>query len=282
MLDFIKASTQVFDSSYILGNEKLGMSGNYKTATGEISNEYNRDIFKGEYKGLKIKLIKRKEDSDRLIIQGSIHKFCNRGRHNYDDFSINDINSVIDDLCSELKIKSNLIHIHNLEIGVNVQVKPNSNFILLGLMDHKKSPFEKISIRSSMYFQAVHANYLIKAYDKGKQYNLNQQDLIRFELKYLKMFDLQNLLSNQNLIESKRSILLSDLSRPKVLRKFGELLCQRWSECTFYDFALEDRISKKDLKVNCLEWRNPRNWQTWNKHKRYQERKKLQKTIVIS
>jgi hypothetical protein len=94
----------------------------------------------------------------------------------------------------------------------------------------------------------VHQQFIIKTYDKSKQYNQTSQ-LLRVEDKYLKMAELNSIGINY----------LSDLLNHEIYMKLGQILIDTWNEILYIDQTVN--IEKLTLKQreDYKNWINP-NW----------------------
>lgn len=167
---------------------------------------------RANYKGL---IITR--DNLSCSVRGSLHKYFNDGKHNYNNYTLSDFIKTISDLESTLNINAESIRIGRLETGVNLDI------------DMDVDEF----ISSVILFNNIHPTMC----DKCVIFKLNDYDLklYRKELK-----GHSNKLRIELAIKKKRkreSIIkeyttycntLSDLTNPKVWQAFGnelELIC---------------------------------------------------------
>lgn len=72
---------------------------------------------RANYKGL---IITR--DNSYCSVRGSLHKYFNDGKHNYNDFTLSDFIRTISDLEKTLNINANIIQIGRIETGVNIDI----------------------------------------------------------------------------------------------------------------------------------------------------------------
>lgn len=163
---------------------------------------------RANYKGL---IITR--DSLSCSVRGSLHKYFNDGKHNYNDYTLSDFIKTISDLESILNINAEAIRIGRIETGVNLDI------------DMDVDEF----ISSVILFNNTHPTMC----DKGVIFKLNDYDLKLYR-KELKGYS--NKLRIELAIKKKRkreSIIkeyttycntLSDLTNPKVWQAFGNEL----------------------------------------------------------
>lgn len=163
---------------------------------------------RANYKGL---IITR--DNLSCSVRGSLHKYFNDGKHNYNDFTLSNFIRTISDLEKTLNIKADIIRIGRIETGVNLDI------------DMDVDEF----IGSVILFNNTHPTTC----DNGIIFKLNDYDLKLYR-KELKGHD--NRLRIELAIKKKRkreSIIkeyatycstLSDLTNPKVWQAFGNEL----------------------------------------------------------
>ena len=188
-------------------------------------------------------------------VKNSIHKSYNilkTGKeHNYNDFTYSNICEEIEYLSSRL-VDLDKSRITQLEFGLNIPIDtPAENIIRRNVIMHKL----KGANHNRQYFgrgefkQFDYHNYVLKIYDKAKQYRLNT-NVLRFEVKYIKAIDFQGLgIFN-----------IEDLKNKMKLRKLFLLLLKRFDELTIIDEYGDSEIQKKDLN-NLKKYSNPAFWE---------------------
>ena len=283
MIDYLKISSSKFDHDNLINNPLLDFVSDVNTDTGEIKlNDYGNFKKKAKYKNLQFTIYINNTQKYHLLITGSLHKYFNNGEHNYNDFRYQDLIFVLNDLQQKFALELNYCVLHNLEFGVNIIPPSTSRTILKGLLSHTNKPFKRDATSNSDYYQMEHTNYLIKAYDKAKQYR-NQfkidGEILRIEYKYTKMEYIIKLLNKYGQI-NKNFITLHDLKNIEVLNCFGERLLKIWNEVLFYDYT----ISKKDLsnhnKNKILQWQNINFWEDLKyRQQKAKQRSKLYNVI---
>ena len=195
MIDYIKIVAESFDYDYLLYNSGLDFERKYNVVTSEIEmNEYGTTKITSTYKGMQFVVKESLNESKRLIVTGSLHKFWNNGEHNYDDFGFNELYATIHHLSDILKVSPKNFTIHNLEFGVNIVPPIASSRVLKGLLIHKGLAFKNHSEYDADYYQVKHTNYIIKIYNKAKQFRsllLEDKDILRIEIKQTRMNDIK-------------------------------------------------------------------------------------------
>ncbi len=213
-----------------------------------------------EYFGLQFQIKK-----ENVKLQGSVHKYRNEGRHNYDDFTAVNVAEVVRELSERFEIDTAQTELNNVEFGVNVVLPFRVSVVLNNLIVYKGEPFMRVAEEGMNYYQCKKAQFIIKIYDKGLQYKL-PDNVLRFEVKVLKMQYLK-----------KKGITLrylSDLLNVGIYEPLGNILTETFESILFGNDTLnESRLSRKELEIY-LRGNNPK---TWTPQKGETERKRLQR-----
>lgn len=140
-------------------------------------------IIKSEYcvrEGMKLKIY---SPSNRMILSGSLHKYYNKGIHNYDQFNSKKLDETINKLYQEFGIKTENLNIIQLEFGVNIKVGFQVKELLENLIQHRGVEVQTDpNISIGLYRQILHDQYILKIYSKGGQYQLSEE-FLRIEIK---------------------------------------------------------------------------------------------------
>jgi len=265
MVDFIKAVIPPKDIPLLYENDILDFKQEVSIKTGEMS---NREI--AEYHNLKFIVYA----GSYAEIKGSLHKFFNGGLHNANDFSLMDLLITISQIKRLFKIDLMTYKLSNIEFGVNVPQQLKASKIVHYLLIHRQELFENQSVSDGVYKQARHAQYFVKAYDKGrhlrKVFPFFKGEILRFELKFIKMKKLNELGFFQ----------LVDLFQYEILENVTQLLETGWNESLMYDYTIQDkRLKKYDRQVKLNQWQNVNYWLQLTKQRRYEERKAYQSIV---
>ncbi len=224
MFDYIKIKNLDVQDIKAL-RQKLGISLSVCEYSGEILKE--RKI--SEINGLHIQFY------DRYIsLKGSIHKYHNKGQHNYNDFYVSDVLDVLKNLHLEFDINPRTNRINNLEFGVNISVPFNADKFLLNLILHNGKYFTVRREKKMTFYEFVHTNHIVKFYNKGKQYRTTHDidgEIMRFEIKVMRM---EYLHSKGVKIE-----FLSDLLNTSLYFKLGQILTTTYNEILIYDSSVK-------------------------------------------
>ena len=255
MIDFIKIIIQDLVPSHLEANPLLDFYDTVNLTTGELKTT-NRNGNKvtpsknASYNGLEFKIY----DTGTITITGSLHKYWNKGAHNYNDFNIDAVIWVLNDLKTKFDILPQQCILKCLEIGINIIPPIPTNDILDNCFLHKTKPFEcQKNSNEGRYKQVRHEQYIIKIYNKALHYISKgfeiDIEIMRFEIKYIKMEKLnrKGIYSLQDLIDY-------------GLHNFTDDLLKEWENVLFFDKTTRiDPLSTK-LKNRVLEYSNPNYW----------------------
>ena len=233
MVDFVKIT---IPPEYIEGiwyNQILEFISEHSESTGEETS--NKSI--AEHQGLKFIIYKNSKYAE---IQGSLHKYFNKGKHNANDFSLANLLEVLEDINTKFQIPIETFKLSNIEFGVNIEPPIKTNLILNNLLYHHGNKFKDIYIKGGNYKQVEHTRYYLKMYNKYVQYKdkyvLPDIENMRIEMKYVRMKDL-----NKDGLYC-----LQDLCKPTVLGAIYDLLIKSWANTLLFDKT----INRKALKSN--------------------------------
>lgn len=260
-------------------------TGAIKGKTHQGHTTYTHRANYGTYELKVLEIIKPKGTTYLLKINGSLHK-NHFGGANYERFTFYHLQQEIKTLCSTLEIDPREARITNLEIGVNIPLPfAVSPFIHNGLMIHQTTEFIPYDKKDgiSLGLTAAHAQYVLKCYDKGLQYNL-PTPLFRFEIRYLKMETLQYKKVSKKRIKLENGIFfLSDLQHFDKVKVLVKNLVKCWNEILLSEPEINIDLLPLTIKERelFLFGRNRNEWiilhqrQTETFKKRRQDFKKL-------
>ena len=235
-LDYVCFEVKGLTKEDILKGKKYSLI-TIKTAEDEGSEVIKVEILK--WKGIKIRFY-----PNSIKLNGSLHKYSNDGHHNFDQFTEDSFLEVIDRLYFDFNIRPRNLYIKGLEFGLNVSPPIQTDFILNGLMMHRTKEFEqKISNDRGKFYGCEHQNYVLKAYNKGKQYKL-PYEVFRIEIKQKRWDEYREkgYVYFDDFIKADKSIFVNKLFRV-------------WSEVILCDLTVKSRIDiLKYSNVNF--WRN--------------------------
>ena len=208
----------------------------------------------------------RSVEIENLCFKGSIHKYHNKGVHNYNDYTYTDFINDVRDLQAKYHVTPETTKIRALEWGVNIRVPLSVNLFLNEVKTLKRADYTINTYQNGKALYFHFQEYTLKLYSKGDQWNLGN-NLLRVELKikkseYLKRLGISTLADLTN-IQAWHSL------ETKLLNVFNSLVVCR--------FTRKDRLTKMSEKVLLAKFENKDFWQglTSNQFKHYRKSKLL-------
>ncbi|MCA6438159.1 MAG: hypothetical protein IM592_16990 [Bacteroidetes bacterium] len=247
MYDFIKSDTKNICIQSFLNNEFLEFQSLVNRKTGEV----NENELVANDNGMEFKVI----NNQHLKFSGSVHKYWNQNKTNYNDYNINDFKLTINRLKDKFDLSPFLCDLRNLEFGVNVSLPFKTETFLNTIISFKGKEYELETFNGygKMLRFRFNRYYEVKIYDKGLQYNLNE-NILRFEIKVKKM----------NYLKSKKIDVknLHDLTKHDVIESLKNQLLKTFKELLTYDATIKtNEIKKQTDRELLLNGRNPKFWQ---------------------
>jgi hypothetical protein len=265
LIDFLKVELINSDTAYFeqhplllfeLKNvtengELIPVIKNGKTEKDNKGNIIYKSVLKQAfYKGLEFKIYDATEKTayKRLTIEGSLHKYWNNGAHNFNDFGINEIAEVRQDLKSKFNIDFKNCILKQLEIGINILPPIPTKKILRYCLLHKTNQLKSIYTKDEgNYIQTKNQRHLIKLYDKRAHYEKKgfeiNNEIFRVEKKYSKMVEL-----NRKGIYNLSDLIQYDISN------FKDELLKLWCNVLFYDKEPLENTKYKNTYSNINYW----------------------------
>lgn len=188
-------------------------------------------------------------------LDGSLHKNHFAGA-NYLPLTWDELQKQISHLETRLQLTGENSELVNLEIGVNVLLPfPVFPFLQKNLISYKGNTFNRYNPDKNgicLGFVCMLSQYSVKIYDKGKQFNL-QENVMRFELRFIKMQKL-----NKKKIKT-----LSDLKDIEKVNALLGLLLAAWENVLLFDSSINLnspglKPREKELLQNGC---NPKYWE---------------------
>lgn len=192
-------------------------------------------------------------------VKNSLHKLYNvlktNREHNYNDFAYSNMMRTIAYLESKvIDISSNPLT--QFEFGLNIKVPQSAQELISRhvLMHNFESHTNTSTYKGRGYLKGFeHYNYIIKIYDKAKQYKTEyklEDNILRFEIKYTSSKEFNPL----------GVYTLKDLKDKNVLNTLFEYLLKRFDELIIVDEYSIETVSKADFnKLNiyssCSYWK---------------------------
>ncbi len=204
-----------------------------------------------------------------IFVLGSFHVYFNNGEHNHNDFTINSLIWVLNDLQQRFGIIPEKTSIRHLEFGLNIDelIYPSpriiQNLMFQGGRGKKPLLFNYYLQRTVSEFKATEKRdgYRLKAYDKSRHYGLIG-NIFRWECK-------AHIGSSLKLIGID---FLSDLLNPDIRTKLGERLISLWDEVVLNDWTIRtDELSSK-CQIQLKDWKNANFWIDLHKETRGEKR----------
>ena len=259
MIDGISFQVQIKDVDKYKEAIKLMFTNDVDISTGEvIINSWGTMVSKGNFEHYKLTL-KETRGNAYLIVKGSLHKNHQNGE-NYHRFTYEDMQKELFYLEENLKIKLEDACIKNIEIGLNLEVdfKP-FDCLEQNLLSYKGSNFNSFAPNkqngSIIGFDCDKSQYKIKIYDKGKQYNIKSKNVLRFEIKTIKMQCLR--------IYGLKT--LADLKDEQKLKRLKQFLLEKLAHIIMDDNEISSKkIPNKDA-VALIQGRVHNNWKQLKK-----------------
>jgi hypothetical protein len=246
MIDYTKSKNFKTDINSISSNPHLKDS--WQTTKRDLSGE----VLAGSGKYKDLSFVKK---YGRIEFKGSIHKYFNGGLHNYNDFNVVDISSVVSEIEEKFEADIYDTELCNLEFGVNVVFPFPVSKVLDNLLVHKGEPFNEDKKKGWHYYYCIHAQYIIKVYDKSLQFDL-PNNVLRFEVKVLTMQFLRK--------KGVEVRYFADLLNLNIYEPLSKILIETFEGILFRDNSIDENlIEKKDEKtylrgINKEEWK-PKN-----------------------
>jgi len=266
MIDFIKLSSRINSTQVANLKNRIDFNGSYNESTGEpetiLSNGKKVSYrSKASIKNIKIELF----PNGYIELAGSLHKYYNDGKHNYNQFGRKEAEIALKRLIEATGLELPFFKVDSVEVGVNLMPPIPSDDIINNALMYKRSPFEaKYCSDEGNYRQATLSEYWVKLYNKRLHYEKQGYDIgyeiLRFELKINKMrvlakyrvFTLEDLIDN-----------IEDIAR--------DLLPKAWRKVLLYDPTMNKQTKEKTIKyANVNSWRGiaGKNNRSYNYHHR--------------
>lgn len=236
-VDYIKFEVIGIDVETVLNNPNLTFTPILK-GFDEVVNYYS------VVDGMKMKV---SIPGNRITLSGSIHKFCNGGIHNHNDFDENAFRDATNRMYSIFQVTPSQLKILSMEYGVNLIIDYPVKDVLNNCFQHKGKDVEvKISNDGGKFHQAEHDQYYLKLYDKGKQYGISNQNLLRIEVKQSNWSPYRKIgiVTLNDFIESDKTIFIQNL-------------IDQWMNVILFDFNAPTHSLKPEY-INANYWRNQR------------------------
>ncbi|SHL83205.1 hypothetical protein [Flavobacterium chilense] len=161
-------------------------------------------------------------------VKNSMHKLNNLllegDGHNHNDFNYSQLCSTVDYLKDKI-IDITTTKLTQLEFGLNIRIPVEAkDLISKSILMHKLERHSAVKkFKGNGYLLMFeHYNYIIKIYDKAKQYGIKDKNILRFEIKFISQKEF-NKLGVFNINDLKNKEKLNKLFHYS-LNRFEELL----------------------------------------------------------
>lgn len=256
-LDFTKGYSREVNIPQLIENKNLDFKFSGYCSTGELDKSKV-----AKYRGMEFTVYE-----NFFRISGSLHKFKNNGKHNYDDFTYTEIVEVISELEELLKLHGSKIVLENLEFAVNLITNWRVSEILDSLICFSTTEFGKIPLKSGNAKVAILSDYRLKAYHKLGLLD----ELFRWEVHINKMRH----------IEATGIRTFEDLKNKDKLMMLKPILLEKWSKSLLFDWTIDEVKGVEVLGAQKFyKMQNFPYWQGLNNKQRYKQRNRYEKRLV--
>jgi hypothetical protein len=264
MIDYIKLSSRLNSTQVSDLKNRIDFNGSYNESTGEpekiLANGKKASYRSTAWiKNIKLDIFPK----GYIELAGSLHKYFNDGKHNYNQFGINEVEIALKRLIEVTGLQLPYYKVRSVEVGVNLTPPIPSDDIINNALMYKRRPFEaKYCSDEGNYRQATLSEYWVKLYNKRLHYEIQGynigHEILRFELKINKMrmlakyrvFTLEDLLIN-----------IEDIAK--------DMLPKAWEEVMLYDPTMNKQTKEKTLQyANVNFWRGIAKERSYNYHHR--------------
>lgn len=267
MIDFVNVRYHDKDKleGFVLNQE------NFKEVF--VTKEYHSQIdmypYKANFENMEISITETQ-----AVVKNSIHKLFNilssKKDHNYNDFHYSQICLVIDYLKDKI-LDVNRAKLTQLEFGFNIEIPVKAEeLIRQSVLMHKLDGYTlEDNFDGKGYLKSfVYNDFLIKIYDKSKQFGIRQKNILRVEIKHRKSKAI-NRFGIFNLEDLKDKVKL-ELLFLDLLKRFGELtIVDSYQD---RDDIPDEVKTKLDAFSSFNYWQAFNNGQTKMVHKRKYEK----------
>lgn len=214
------------------------------------------------YRGLEFRIYEptKAHPNSRITVEGSLHKYWNKGAHNFNDFGIVQIIEVFKDLKEKFNITPENCVLKQLEIGVNINPPIKTKNILKHCLMHKTNQLKSVfTSDEGNYIQNKNQRHYNKFYDKKTHYANKgfdiREEIMRIEKKYSKMLELN----------SKGIYTLKDLLDYGLIGFKSDLLTM-WQNVLYCDLSTV-KGTKNEYKYTSLIWWQNLNYENFKYHR---------------
>lgn len=210
-------------------------------------------------------------------MQGSLHRFFNKGAENDNDYTITEVKQTIAELQETLSINPKRSKVINFEFGVNITLPDGMDAQVFQkyLVSAQFKAFEKLNPRRpAVGYIAEFNEFNIKIYDKGYQAQTGATNLLRVEIKVNRT----RWLDQYGFIKGK-DLYVTDLLNKTNIRILGDILQNKIRSLILTPRTLDISQLSPKQKQTFYECRDARSWEEWTSRQR--ERKRAQLAAIF-
>lgn len=203
-------------------------------------------------------------------LRGSLHKYYNKGETNANDFTIDQLKTVINDLREKFSIDPKTARLRNVEFGVNIRTPETAKAIINNLVAYNNNPFADFKVNGKKIGKGIgKQRYKLKVYDKGKQESMPVSNLMRVEIAIKKM----------HYLKKYRIETLGDLLKLDKVQPLGSLLVDHWQGAIYYDKQIKWKRLTDFERKKLLYYAAPRNWAEFDRKQRLRAKAHFQEIV---
>jgi len=264
MIDYIKLSSRLNTTQMADLKNRIDFNGSYNESTGELESILptgKRVSYRsiGSEKNILFKI----KEKGYIEASGSLHKYYNDGKHNYNQFGRKEAEIALKRLIEATGLELPFFKVDSVEVGVNLMPPIPSDDIINNALMYKRKPFEaKHRNDEGNYNQVKLYEYRVKLYNKRLHYEKQGyeigHEILRFELKINKM----------RMLAKYRVFTLEDLMN-NIENIARDLLPKAWMEVMLYDPTMNKQTEEQTIKyANVNFWRGIAKERSYNYHHR--------------
>jgi hypothetical protein len=247
MIDFVKCIIKDMPPEILKSNRLLSFKTELCERTGVLGKSF------AYYQGLKFIVFSPTiaNPTGRITFEGSLHKFFNKGRHNFNDFGVSDVIMVFKDLDLLFGISASNCVLKQLELGVNINPPISSKLVVRSCFLHGTKRFGWQSTRDEgQYIKSDCSRKTIKIYDKAIHYRKKgykmPYEILRYEVKFKKM----------EILNKSGIYTLSDLVNRGLSDLAKGFLIKEWKRVLFCDEVIIKQSGYSQKYIDLNYWLN--------------------------
>ncbi len=261
MIDGVKIKIANMNTIETLNSSEVCYIGTHATNTGEILN----NPYTAQYKGLNFRLISQANNESILYIDGSLHRFYKKGGKNNDNFYYWQLINTLDEFSALIKKPLHECILENIEFGVNIECHTTAKKIIQSIISYGSRPMAEMNVKKiglGKVCAKQNTDHEFKIYDKGRQSETEQTNLLRIEVKVKKM----------RFLKSYGIQTLSSLLSHERIGILGQMLADMWAKLVYYDGAIDETKLSTAEQLKLKDYQNPKFWENLSHKNRYRER----------